>query len=317
MNKFLTATLAACGVLASSVVTLAQDWTPPGPIEMLIAFRAGGGADTQARLIAEELEKRFDWKIIPKQVTGKGGINAMIELKDAPADGTSIAIVVTETLGYNAAAAKGAGITPADFTGLTTTAGFQMGIVARADAGYETLADVIAAAKQGETIRFGVMSQRLADLAYIIARENGVDFNVVTVQGGKAVMDAVYASDMDLGFMAGIQRKGVAKGDLVNLASALSTPLVQSPDAPMLDAFGVNYVADGQFVFVGPADMDPAAANALSSAIADIVSDEDSKAGELLKKAFGGATTIMGAELDALLAAGYEDAGALMVDAEN
>ncbi|MDE0344157.1 MAG: tripartite tricarboxylate transporter substrate-binding protein, partial [Boseongicola sp.] len=236
MTPLLKAAVAALGLLAAASSALAADWTPPGPVKMIIAFRAGGGADTQARLIAEELEARHGWKIIPEQVTGKGGINAALALKDEPADGTAIAILVTETLGYNMVAAKGSGLSPADFTGLTTTAGFQMGIVSKTDSGYKTLADVIEAAKGGAEIRFGVMSPRLADLAYIVGRENGVDFNIISVQGGKAVLDGVNADDMDVGFMAGIQANGVAAGDLVNLASALSTPLVQTPDAPTLDA---------------------------------------------------------------------------------
>ena len=317
MTRLLKATVMALGLAAAASGAAAADWTPPGPIKMIIAFRAGGGADTQARLIAEELEARHGWKIIPEQVTGKGGINAALALKDQPADGTAIAILVTETLGYNMAAAKGSGLSPTDFTGLTTTAGFQMGIVSKADSGYKTLADVIEAAKGGAEIRFGVMSPRLADLAYIVGRENGVDFNIISVQGGKAVMDGVNAGDMDVGFMAGIQAKGVAAGDLVNLASALSVPLVQTPDAPTLVAFGVEYNADGQFVFVGPANMDVDAASAISSAIAEIVSDPTTKAGGMIKKAFGGSVVIAGDELNSLLVAGYEGAGKLMADAAN
>ena len=316
MKLTLKSALMALSLVAATGAT-AADWTPPGPIKMMIAFRAGGGADTQARLIAEELETRHGWKIIPEQVTGKGGINAALALKDAPKDGTAIAIVVTETLGYNAAAAKEAGISPKDFTGLTTTAGFQMGIVSKTEAGYGTFADVIEAAKGGTEIRFGVMSPRLADLAYILGRENGVEFNIISVRGGKAVLDGVNAGDMDVGFMAGIQGKGVAAGDLVNLASALSVPLNQTPDAPTLDAFGVKYNSDGYFVFIGPAGMDAAAAEAISKAIAEVAAASDSKAAGMIMKAFGGATTISGAELEMLLDAGYEAAGELMSDAEN
>ncbi|MCH2076017.1 MAG: hypothetical protein MK180_03895 [Rhodobacteraceae bacterium] len=82
-----------------------------------------------------------------------------------------------------------------------------------------------------------------------------MDFNIVQVRGGRAVMDGVNAGDMDLGFMAGIQRKGVAAGDLVNLASALSEPLFQTSDAPTMSEFGVDFVADGYFLFIGPAGM--------------------------------------------------------------
>ncbi|MCP4315028.1 MAG: tripartite tricarboxylate transporter substrate-binding protein [Hyphomicrobiales bacterium] len=306
---------AGIAILAAAVMTtgaLAADWTPPGPIKLIIAFRAGGGVDTQARLIAEELEGRLGWKFIPEQVTGKGGMNMASALKDMPNDGTAIGMGVTETFGYNMAAAPKSGMTPADFTGLTTTAGFQMGVVSPASKGWKSFDDLVAAAKGGEDIRFGVMSPRLADLAYLLGKAQGVEFNIVSVKGGKAVLDGVNAGDLDVGFMAGIQGKGVAAGDLVNLASALSEPLVQTPDAPTFADLGVDFNSDGYFVFVGPAGMPAEARDALAAAIAEIVADENSKAGGLIKKAFGGSATISGDDLTVLMNNDYKDAGALL-----
>lgn len=314
MKQILKAVVAALGIATFGGAALASDWAPPGPIKLMIGFRAGGGADTQARLIAEELETRLGWKFIPEQVTGKGGLNLANALKNEPADGTAIGMVVTETLGYNMAAAS-AGMAPSDYTGLTTTAGFQMGVVAQSSKGWQTFDDMIAAAKAGETIRFGAMSPKLADLAYLLGKAQGVDFNIVMAKGGKGVMNGVTAGDMDVGFMAGIQAKGVAAGDLVNLASALSQPLVQTPDAPTFADLGVSYNADGYFVFVAPAGLPDDARQALTQAIIGVVTDENTKAAGLLKKAFGGAVTISGAELDALMQSGYDNAGALMKEA--
>ena len=93
-------------------------------------------------------------------------------------------MLVTESLAYNMQAAN-AGMTQADFTPITTTAGFQMGIVSPASKGWKDFKDVIAAAKGGEQIRFGVMSPKLADLAYLLGKANDVDFNIVSVKGGK------------------------------------------------------------------------------------------------------------------------------------
>lgn len=317
MKTLLKAAAAAVVLSASAVTTSFADghgWKPEGPIKMIIAFAAGGGADTSGRLIADEMTAATGWDIIPEQVTGKGGINALLALKDAPADGTTIALVVTESLGYNAAAAKGAGITPADFTGLTTTAGFQMGVVAKTDKGWASFDDMIAAAKGGQDLRFGVMSPKLADLAYLLGEAHGVQFNIVSVKGGKAVMNGVNAGDIDLGFMAGIQGKGVAAGDLVNLASAMSIPLKQTPDAPKMSDLGVDFNADGYFVFVAPAGLPDDARKALSDAIANAAGS--GKAGGMIKKAFGGTSIIMGDDLDALLQSDYDSAGALMQAAQ-
>ena len=72
---------------ASALVLMATsgalaEWKPSGPITMLIGFAAGGGADTQARMIAEELEKRHGWQIIPEQATGGGGAKLSAKIKD-------------------------------------------------------------------------------------------------------------------------------------------------------------------------------------------------------------------------------------------
>ena len=301
--KNLIVAAALTAVSTASPLAVAADWTPPGPIKMMIAFKAGGGADTQARMIAEELEARHGWTIIPEQVTGKGGAVLARALKDEPADGTSIGILVTESLGYNMVAAGNAGYTQADFTPLTTTAGFQMGVVALSSKGWKTFDEMIAAAKGGQEIRFGAMSPRLADLAYLLGKAHGVSFNIVMVRGGKGVMNGLNAGDLDAGWGAGIQTKAVLAGDMVNLASGLSTKLDVTPDAPTMEELGVDFNADGYFMFAAPDGIPDTARETLSSAIAAVVMDESTKAGGFLRKAFGGPVVIRGAELEALLAA--------------
>lgn len=311
MKRFLTAAVAATALAVSTVSAVAQDWTPPGPIKLMIAFAAGGGADTQAHLIAEELETRTGWQFIPEQVTGKGGVNLLSAMKDAPNDGSVIGMVVAESLGYNLYTAN-AGMTPADFTAITSTAGAQMGIVSLSSKGWNTLDDMLAAAKAGEEIRFGTMSPRLSDIAYLLGKAQGVDFNIVQVRGGRAVMNGVNAGDMDVGFMAGIQAKGVAAGDLVNLASAMEQPLKQTPDAPLISTYGVEYDANAVFMFAGPGGMPDDARNAIANAIAEVASDPETKAGALIQRAFGGALIIQGDELAAMVQNGFDSSQKLL-----
>lgn len=312
MKRHITGALAALSLLVAGTVSWAEEWSPPGPIKLMIAFAAGGGADTQARLIAEGIEASKGWKIIPEQVTGKGGLNAVKAVAQEPGDGTAIAMVVTESLGYNLRAADAGA--PDQVTPITTTAGTQMGIVALASTGWKTLDDAIAAAKDGQAIRFGVMSPMLADLAYVIGRENGVEFNIIQVRGGRAVMNGVQAGDMDIGFAAGIQASGVAAGDVVNLASARSEPLAMSPDAPLLSDYGVPYVNETSFLLVGPPNMDPEAREAIADAVEEVLTDESTKANAMVTKAFGGPEIIRGDELVELIEKGYEEAGALLED---
>jgi len=175
MYKIIKSAVIGLALSALSVLPAHADWQPPGPVKLMIAFAAGGGADTQARLIAEELEAAKGWKFIPENVTGKGGINLLSAMKGMPNDGSVIGIVVTESLAYNRIAAEGAGLELADFTSLTTTAGFQMGVVALANSDFTTFDKVLEKAKAGDPIRFGVMSPRLGDIAYLLGKENGIE----------------------------------------------------------------------------------------------------------------------------------------------
>ena len=313
MTRFLNraAAAATAAFLAGTTLVSAQEWEPSGPIRLMIAFAAGGGADTQARLIAEDIEAELGWSFIPEQVTGGGGLNLLNEIRDEPADGSVIGMVVTESLGYNMRAAD-AGLTPDMFTPLTTTAGFQMAVVTRADSGWSSFADIVAAAEGGQEIRFGTMSPKLSDLAFLLGDAQGVDFNIVQVRGGRAVMDGVNAGDMDVGFMAGIQAAGVASGDLVNLGSALSVPLNQTPDAPTLADLGVPFHADGYFTFVAPAGLPEDVQASLISAITTAIGTEGSQSNALINRAFGGPTIITGDDLGALVADFYDNAGALL-----
>jgi len=310
MIKTLKTAIAAIGLTAFAATAQANDWTPPGPIKLMIAFAAGGGADTQARLIADDLESKLGWQFIPEQVTGKGGMNLAMAIKDQPNDGTVIGLLATETLGYALHAAN-VNVTPADYTAITTTAGFQMGIVSLSAKGWKSFHDVIEGAK-GEALRFGVMSPKLADLAYLLGKANDVEFNIVSVKGGKAVLNGLNAGDIDLGFIAGLQTKGVEAGDLVNLASALSEPLKQTPDAPMLADLGVPYNADGYFLIIGPKGIPAEARDALANAIGEVITTEGTKSNGMITKGFGGPAVIAGDAAQALIEDAYSSAGELM-----
>ena len=309
--RMLFASLALAGSL-SLLGGQAAAWKPSGPLNLMIAFSAGGGADTQARLIATELETKQGWKIIPQNVTGKGGAVMARKLKTQPNDGLTIGIAVTETFGYNMLAAKKAGYAPGDFTFITTTASSQMALVGRSDRGWKTIHDVIAAAKSGSAIKVGAMSQKLADLAYIIEQKFGVRFNTVMFKGGRKVVNAVTAGDVDMGWGAGIQARGVRSGDLVNLMSGETKRLKISPDAPTMMELGIPYDAGAKFVIVGPAGIPTEARNGIAAAIGQVLTDKSTKAAQFVQRAFGGPTLISGSDLDDFIMKGIEGSKKLL-----
>jgi len=307
MRSILTAGLAALGCAATIACASAADWTPPGPIKMIVAFTAGGGADTQGRLLADGLEARTGWRIIPENVAGNGGLNAMMQLMKAPKDGTVIVMASTDIVGYGSAAA-GLNWKASDVTPLLTTASFQMAFVGAKAKGWKTFDDAIAVAKKGQNVRFGVLSQKQEDVAYLLAEAQGIKLNIVPFKGGKRVMDALIGGDIDVGFVAGAQAKAVAAGDLVELASALSVPLRQTPQAPVIASYGISYNLDGYFAVFGPSKMPNAAREAIVKAAQAVIDDPNSKLSGFLKNAFGGPSVISGEKFEAFVRQNVDDA---------
>ena len=306
LNILLAASFCALPLAAQA------EWQPKGPITMMIAFAPGGAADTQARLIAEELEARKGWKVIPEAVVGKGGAVLAARLSKQPADGTAVGMVVSETVTYNMLAEKNPGFSHSDFSYLTFTAGTEMGVVARPNKGWKTLGDVTAAMKKGQKVSFGAMTQKLADGAYLLGKAQGVQYNIVNLKGGKAVMDAVVAGDVDIGWVAGIQANAVRSGDLMNLASGEATRLKMSPDAPTVKELGLDADFGVYFLMLAPKGLTPEARDGLASAIKDIVNDPKSKTNAYINKTFGPPVTTSGTDLEKFLAKDLQSSKALL-----
>ncbi|WP_323766926.1 tripartite tricarboxylate transporter substrate-binding protein [Marinovum sp.] len=304
-------TLVAAGMAATAAP--AQDWTPPGPVTFMIGFRAGGGADTLGRILAQELSERHGWDIIPQNVEGRGGMAVATKLAEQPADGLAIGISTTNTFSYDMEAARDRSLSRDDFTFLSTLTGSQMGIVARTDRNWQTLADVIEAAKAGQRITIGVLNQQTADATYLLGQGNDVEFTPVMVKGGRDALNAVVAGDLDMAWAAGIQAAGVKSGDIVNLASAEDRPLKTSPEAPLLSDFNVPYTSLGaSFIVVGPSGLPDEIAETYASHIAEILSDPESPVHAMTDRIFSGPEIVQLGALDDMLRKRTEEAQTLL-----
>ena len=276
MKRFLL--LGAVSALGAVAATSASaEWKPSGPITINIGFKAGGGTDTQARLIGEELSKLKGWKFIYKNVAGKGGSNLARTLKGGPTDGHTLGMAVDMTVAYNPLLSKKIGYSHEDFDYVISTAPTQMGLAVRADSGWRTLDDVIKAAK-ARPLKFAIMSPRLGDAAYLISKKYGVKFNRVKAKGGRGVLNGLMAKDVDLGFIAGIHVKAVKSGDLINVASAQADRLRMSPDVPTMKELGIPYDFGVTFIVMAPKGTNPEAQKAIAAAFKQVLSDDKSKA---------------------------------------
>lgn len=281
MKRLLPAILAA-GLFASPAMA---DWAPSGPIKFWIGFGAGGGTDTQARALAEELEKLKGWRIIPENKAGGGGAVMAAQLKSEPADGQTLGLAINTTFDFATIGNENMSID--DFTYITMTAGSQMAVLARADSGWKTLEDMVAAAKGGTKIVWANWGNQVQAGAELVARHYGIQVNHLRGKGGKSAINALVAKDANVGWGGGVQGPLVAAGELVILASAETEPLVQAPNQKTLIDRGITTTGLGfQFLLAGPKGMDPKVRDAIASAIHEVLSDPTSKTAMFVTKQY-------------------------------
>jgi tripartite-type tricarboxylate transporter receptor subunit TctC len=125
----------------------AQDF-PVKPLRMVIGYAAGGPTDVIGRIVAQDMAASLAQPVVVENRTGANGLIGTLEVKKAPADGYTLLVT---TLSHNVNALLMADKKPydplADFTTVSLLAFLPMVMVTRADAPFNSVQDVIAAAK--------------------------------------------------------------------------------------------------------------------------------------------------------------------------
>ena len=68
----------------------AEGWAPDGPVTMIVAYKAGSGTDTTARILTKFAEKYVGQTIVVENVDGGSGSIGWTQLADAEPDGMTI-----------------------------------------------------------------------------------------------------------------------------------------------------------------------------------------------------------------------------------
>ena len=94
----------AAALLQAALTGAVRAQYPEKPVEFIIPFGAGGGADIEGRLLAEEMGKVLGVKFIPINKVGGGGAVTYTHVKNAAPDGytvgwNSTSILTTTNLG--------------------------------------------------------------------------------------------------------------------------------------------------------------------------------------------------------------------------
>jgi len=95
--RFVAAFALLCGLVGAAA---AQDW-PSRPVRIVVPFPAGGSADVQSRVIADELGKALGQPVVVENKPGAGGNLAAADAARAAPDGYTLFLATTGTHATN------------------------------------------------------------------------------------------------------------------------------------------------------------------------------------------------------------------------
>ncbi|MEM7801246.1 MAG: tripartite tricarboxylate transporter substrate binding protein [Chloroflexota bacterium] len=246
---------------------------PAGPITMMVPFRAGGGTDTQGRVLAAEMEAVLGQPVNVINNTGAGGTVGVQELIASEPDGLTMALVASTAVTVNPQL-QGLTYTPEDIKVVGIASTFQVAMVTGGNAPYDTWDEWVAFAQANPGQKYMFLGQEGRQLMEVIAEIEGLEVEYVPADGGAAVAPALLAGDVDIAFSGGIHSRFLETGEMKVLMNLMSTgDLVATPGLPSsIDVYGVaNNV---QAILLVPADVSDEVVEQIGSAFKTAVDSD-------------------------------------------
>jgi len=150
-------------VAVSAIITilsfgtaLADSW-PNRPIIFVIPFAAGGGGDTTFRIFRDELARELTQPVVVQNTVGAAGIVGTVALKQSNNDGYTLGMSLSTTIGtgqiFNDQLPYAY---RSDFDYIGVIGEIPRGVFVAANSPYNSVADLIAASKNGTDMSLGI-----------------------------------------------------------------------------------------------------------------------------------------------------------------
>src|SRR5262249_12843023 len=195
----------ALALAATTASTGAQQDFPTKPVQLMVAYPAGGSTDIAARIVASIAEKSLGKPIVVVNKGGAGGQVGWTELVRQRPDGYYIGFInlpATNTVILDPD--RKAIFTEKDFTPIINQV-LDPGVIwVRADSPYKTVQDLLDAAKKApNTIRTattGILSDDHLAVLMMEEAAPGAVFRLVHLDGAATQFKEIMAGNIDVAF---------------------------------------------------------------------------------------------------------------------
>lgn len=272
----------ACLGLAP-LTAAAQDAWPARPIRLVVPFTPGGVTDTSARVVAEFLGRRLGQNVVVDNKPGASGNIGMALVKDAPADGYTLALAFDGTMVINPHVfAKLPFDTLKDFTPIGKIGNATLILVANPNAPVKSLAELVAISKTTPGgLSFGTSgtggTPHIA--GELLKMRTGANLTHVPYKGGGQALTDVVGGSIPLVYTAVAGAHGFVKsGKLHALAVSSAKRSSSLPEVPTFAEAGVpDFVVDSWVGLLAPAGLPPAVAARLNTELNAVLNDPEAR----------------------------------------
>ncbi len=251
-----------------AVPAVAADY-PSKPVTLVIPYRAGGSTETMGRVFSKALGKELGTRVIVRTRPGAGGAVGALEVSKKKPDGYNLLFAAAVSLLWHPLT-RSVGFGLDSFTYIGQITNYQQALIARQDAPFNNMKELIAHAK---TKRLNYADQGPMQRAFVdfIGAKEGVKWTGIPTKGGGEMVPFLLGGKVDFAWSGGIHQRF---GDKMKvLLSFNSGRLAASPDVPSIqELYGVSMPS--QAVIVGPKGMDAAVVAKIEGAIEKAVADK-------------------------------------------
>ena len=234
--------LAAFTLILSPATARAQTdasaW-PTHPVKLVVPFPAGGGADTQARMIAERLSQEWTQPVTPENVSGAGGAVAANAVARSKPDGQTLFFATHPILAISPFMTKKLPYDPVkDFTPVIKLIEAPLVLLVPVASPVRTVADLVRLAKEKPgSINFGSggigTTQHLAGELLKLGAD--IDMTHVPYRGNAQTAAALITNEIQMHFDGVPSAVAQIKGGRVRgIAVTSKKRLTSVPELPTL-----------------------------------------------------------------------------------
>jgi tripartite-type tricarboxylate transporter receptor subunit TctC len=273
--------LGMCLCLAA-LAAHAQDAYPSRPIKIIVPIATGGATDTQARAMADELQKRLKQSVIVENKPGGNFVIGNVAVATAAPDGYTIGWALSAAMALNPLLYKNLPYKPADFQFLAPISKGHHLIAVPASSKANTLAEWIAEIKQsGKPAAVGVSSTGGTThlMAETVGERAGFEVQPIVYRGeAPAVLDLVAGQLPAMSGIVASVLEHYKSGKVKVLAISSEKRIPELPNVPTFKELGHDFVITYWNGMVAPAGTPKPIVDKLSAVIREVVASPEFKA---------------------------------------